>query len=142
MYLFDDPLSAVDAHVGQVIFDRLITGLLKDKARILVTHQLQCLPRVDKIIVMDQGKIQQVGTYKEIVEKGMDFAALVQEIHHEEQHNGDGNDNNNNNNDHDGDKRKGDLDVTLDANKDESKASIIEEEEHVTGTRLDLRFET
>src|SRR5690242_18714334 len=38
--LMDDPLSAVDAHVGRHIFDNAILGLLKDKCRILATHQL------------------------------------------------------------------------------------------------------
>lgn len=40
LYLFDDPLSAVDAHVGRHIFDKIMgrQGLLKNKTRILVTH--------------------------------------------------------------------------------------------------------
>lgn len=42
--LLDDPLSAVDAHVGRHLFDRCICGLLKDKTRVLVTHQLQVRP--------------------------------------------------------------------------------------------------
>jgi ABC-type multidrug transport system fused ATPase/permease subunit len=41
LYLLDDPLSAVDAHVGSHIFEKVIgpKGLLKDKTRILVTHR-------------------------------------------------------------------------------------------------------
>jgi len=39
--LLDDPLSAVDAHVGQHIFTNCIKGLLKDKTVVFVTHQLQ-----------------------------------------------------------------------------------------------------
>lgn len=41
LVLLDDPLSAVDAHVGQHIFTNCIRGLLKDKTVIFVTHQLQ-----------------------------------------------------------------------------------------------------
>lgn len=41
VYLLDDPLSAVDAHVGRVLFDDCICGQLADKTRLLVTHQLQ-----------------------------------------------------------------------------------------------------
>lgn len=41
LYLLDDPLSAVDAHVGRHLFDTCICGLLQDRTRVLVTHQLQ-----------------------------------------------------------------------------------------------------
>ncbi len=42
--LLDDPLSAVDAHVSKFLFDECICGILKDKTRVLVTHQLQLRP--------------------------------------------------------------------------------------------------
>jgi hypothetical protein len=42
VYLLDDPLSAVDAHVGRALFERCLCGpLLRGATRILVTHQLQ-----------------------------------------------------------------------------------------------------
>lgn len=41
VYLLDDPLSAVDAHVGRHIFDECVCGALAAKTRVLVTHQLQ-----------------------------------------------------------------------------------------------------
>ena len=43
IFIFDDPLSAVDAHVGQHIFSKLIgpKGMLRDACRILVTHAIQ-----------------------------------------------------------------------------------------------------
>ncbi|GFS47673.1 multidrug resistance-associated protein 1 [Trichonephila inaurata madagascariensis] len=49
IYLLDDPLSAVDSHVGKHIFDKVIgpNGLLKSKTRILVTHSLTYLPQTD-----------------------------------------------------------------------------------------------
>lgn len=52
IYLFDDPLSAVDAHVGKHLFERCIAGYLDGKTRILVTHQLQFLKHVDVIVIM------------------------------------------------------------------------------------------
>ena len=39
IYLLDDPLSAVDPKVASKIFSNCINGLLKDKTRVLVTHQ-------------------------------------------------------------------------------------------------------
>ena len=39
--LLDDPLSAVDQHVGKHIFTKCIKGILQEKTVIFVTHQLQ-----------------------------------------------------------------------------------------------------
>lgn len=61
MYLLDDPLSAVDAHVGKHMFEECIDKYLKGKTRILVTHQLQYLRNVDRIIVLKDGVIQAEG---------------------------------------------------------------------------------
>eukprot|EP00026_Physarum_polycephalum_P000614 Phypoly_transcript_00615.p1 GENE.Phypoly_transcript_00615~~Phypoly_transcript_00615.p1 ORF type:complete len:1444 (+),score=207.64 Phypoly_transcript_00615:19-4350(+) len=78
IYLFDSPLSAVDAHVGSAIFENMILGGLSNTARIFVTHQLDILNRVDKIIVMHDGKIAEMGTYPELMAAGKCFAELVQ----------------------------------------------------------------
>ena len=51
IYLLDDPLSAVDAHVAQHLFEQCITGLLRDKTRILVTHQTRFLAQADLVVV-------------------------------------------------------------------------------------------
>ena len=52
IYLLDDPLSAVDTHVGRHLYDKCIKGFLKKKVCILVTHQLQYLKNADNIIVL------------------------------------------------------------------------------------------
>uniref|UniRef100_A0A3Q2CN40 Multidrug resistance-associated protein 4 n=1 Tax=Cyprinodon variegatus TaxID=28743 RepID=A0A3Q2CN40_CYPVA len=52
IYLLDDPLSAVDAEVGKHLFEQCICGLLKNKCRVLVTHQLQFLKAADRILVL------------------------------------------------------------------------------------------
>ena len=56
IYLLDDPLSAVDPHVANEIFTKCIQGVLKDKLVVLVTHQLQFLTSVEKILVLKDGK--------------------------------------------------------------------------------------
>ncbi|KAL5600181.1 ATP-binding cassette transporter yor1 [Fusarium odoratissimum] len=76
--LMDDPLSAVDAHVGRHIFDNAILGLLKDKCRILATHQLWVLSRCDRIIWMENGKIQAVDTFENLMKDHKGFQSLME----------------------------------------------------------------
>ena len=52
IYVLDDPLSAVDAHVAAHLFEEMILTSLKTKTVILVTHAVQFLPRVDRIVVL------------------------------------------------------------------------------------------
>ncbi|KAJ3067917.1 hypothetical protein HDU98_008890 [Podochytrium sp. JEL0797] len=76
--LMDDPLSAVDAHVGRFLFENCILGALKDKTRILVTHQLHFLSRADHIVVMRDGEIAEQGSYQDLVANGGEFASLIE----------------------------------------------------------------
>ena len=78
LILMDDPLSAVDAHVGRHIFDNAIMGLLKDKARILATHQLWVLNRCDRIIWLEEGKIQAIDTFPNLMKEHAGFQLLME----------------------------------------------------------------
>lgn len=75
--LLDDPLSAVDAQVGRHIFQNAISGLLRDKCRVLATHQLHVLSQCDRIIWMQNGTIQAIGTFDELMSKNKDFVQLL-----------------------------------------------------------------
>lgn len=79
IYLLDDPLSAVDSHVGKHIFENVIgpEGILKGKTRILVTHGLTYLPKVEKIVVLKNGTITEQGSYKELIEKKGEFQEFL-----------------------------------------------------------------
>jgi len=79
VYLLDDPLSAVDSHVGKHIFEKVVgkEGLLKNKTRVLVTHGLQWLPKVDQIIVMMNGEVSEVGSYEELLSHNGAFATFL-----------------------------------------------------------------
>ncbi|KAL3999292.1 ATP-dependent DNA helicase PIF1 [Sarotherodon galilaeus] len=77
IYLLDDPLSAVDAEVGKHLFEQCICGLLKNKCRILVTHQLQHLRTADQILVLKEGHIMVQGTYSELQTSGLDIVSLL-----------------------------------------------------------------
>ncbi|KAF9586536.1 hypothetical protein BGW38_002777 [Lunasporangiospora selenospora] len=82
VYLFDDPLSAVDAHVDQHLWQNLIgpEGLLKNKTRLLVTHGIHHLEHVDNIIFLRDGQIAEHGEYHELMEAHRTFYQLITEF--------------------------------------------------------------
>ncbi|XP_074036470.1 multidrug resistance-associated protein 1-like [Leptinotarsa decemlineata] len=79
IYFLDDPLSAVDSHVGKHIFEKVIgpKGILKDKTRVLVTHAITYLPQTDKILVLKSGEISESGTYQELLDRKGAFAEFL-----------------------------------------------------------------
>ncbi|KAG0215333.1 hypothetical protein BGX28_000073 [Mortierella sp. GBA30] len=81
IYLLDDPLSAVDAHVDQHLWSNLIgpQGLLKSKTRVLVTHGVHHLDEVDQILVMKEGEIAEIGRYEELMTAKQSFFELIRE---------------------------------------------------------------
>ncbi|XP_061509603.1 multidrug resistance-associated protein 1 isoform X1 [Anopheles gambiae] len=91
VYFLDDPLSAVDSHVGKHIFEQVIgpSGLLAKKTRVLVTHGITYLPNTDKIFVLREGEISESGTYQELMDKKGAFAEFLiqhlQEVSEEEE---------------------------------------------------------
>lgn len=82
IYLLDDPLSAVDAHVGRHIFDHVIgpDGILKNKARVLVTHGISYLPKIDHVVMLREGEIALSGTYTELMNQKSELYALVNDF--------------------------------------------------------------
>ncbi len=75
--LMDDPLSAVDAHVGRHIMDEAICGIMKDKCRILATHQLHVLNRCDRIIWMSEGRIESIDSFDNLMSNNKGFQQLM-----------------------------------------------------------------
>ncbi|KAI9225148.1 P-loop containing nucleoside triphosphate hydrolase protein [Blastocladiella britannica] len=65
VYLLDDPLSALDAHVGRAVFNQCFgaEGLLRDKCRILVTHQVHFAPKADLIVYIKEGRVSESGNF-------------------------------------------------------------------------------
>lgn len=84
LMLLDDPLSAVDSHVGEHLFTKAICGeVSKGATRILVTHASHVLSRCDYVIVMDKGTIKHQGAYADLIAQGVDFAGAVDASKHE-----------------------------------------------------------
>uniref|UniRef100_A0A8D1UGA1 ATP-binding cassette sub-family C member 12 n=2 Tax=Sus scrofa TaxID=9823 RepID=A0A8D1UGA1_PIG len=80
IYLLDDPLSAVDAHVGKHVFEECIKKALRGKTIVLVTHQLQFLESCDEVILLEDGEICEKGTHKELMEERGRYAKLIHNL--------------------------------------------------------------
>lgn len=76
IFLLDDPLSAVDAHVGKHIFEECIKKELHGKSIIFVTHQLQYLEYCDNILVLEDGEVREAGGHKALMEANDRYAQL------------------------------------------------------------------
>lgn len=83
VYLLDDPLSAVDTHVGKHLFEDCIQGYLRDKTVILITHQLQYLDGADQILLLENGAVSALGDYETLKRSGLDFTKLMSKEEHE-----------------------------------------------------------
>ena len=68
----------MDAEVGRHLFEKCINGILKNKLRILVTHQVQFLKPVSRIFLIKDGRVSRTGTYEEIIESGIYFAQVAE----------------------------------------------------------------
>ncbi len=79
IYILDDPISALDAHVGKNIMHNCIIGYLKGKTRILVTHALQYTSFADRIYYMKNGEIKWEGVYKELINQEF-YSEFIEKI--------------------------------------------------------------
>lgn len=79
IYLFDDPLSAVDAKVGKHMFDEAICRYLKGKTRILVTHQVQYITPEAKVYQVNHGQVEKLKSSSELV-ASQPYQELEEEI--------------------------------------------------------------
>lgn len=68
--------SLVSAHI---LANCLLAGPLAERTRVLITHQLNILPYVDEVIVVEAGKITERGTYRDILDAGGALSKLLQE---------------------------------------------------------------
>ncbi|KAK3247020.1 hypothetical protein CYMTET_43470, partial [Cymbomonas tetramitiformis] len=67
IFVFDDPLSALDVHVGKEVFKKCILEGLHGRTRLLITNQLQYLQQCDRILTLEDGMIVEEGTYEELM---------------------------------------------------------------------------
>ncbi|XP_050921529.1 multidrug resistance-associated protein 5 isoform X1 [Lates calcarifer] len=76
VYILDDPLSALDAHVANHVFHSAIKRQLHHKTVVFVTHQLQYLVDCDDVILMREGSIVEQGNHDNLMKLNGDYAAM------------------------------------------------------------------
>ncbi|KAJ3119250.1 hypothetical protein HK100_000397 [Physocladia obscura] len=79
IYLLDDTLAALDAHVSKQTFNDCIRASLANKTRLLVTHNLDVLAAADSIIVMKEGSIIEQGSLEELTAVDGELRRLMKE---------------------------------------------------------------
>ena len=78
MYLLDDPLSAVDAKVGEHIFERCICKMLQDKIRLLVTYTESHMKAADQVVVLHKGSVLGKGSFAELQADGKILDTIIE----------------------------------------------------------------
>lgn len=85
LILLDEPTSSVDTLTEMKIFDRLFKEFA-DKAIIASVHRLHLLPRFDRIIVLDDGKIVEEGGFQDLLSKNGALVQIWTEYQNEQAH--------------------------------------------------------
>ncbi len=75
--MLDEATSALDSEVEQAIQENLYT-LMEGKTVIAVAHRLSTIAAMDRLVVMDKGRIVEEGTHKELLAAGGIYASLWQ----------------------------------------------------------------
>ncbi|MFF4407784.1 ATP-binding cassette domain-containing protein [Streptomyces sp. NPDC001262] len=74
--VMDEPTAALDARAEHRIYTRL-KALAAGRATVFITHRLANTRLADRIIVLDQGRISETGTYEELIEQAGGFFEML-----------------------------------------------------------------
>jgi len=76
LLIFDEATSSLDAKSEQLV-QRAIDALLQDRTVIVIAHRLSTIRHADKIVVLEDGVVSQLGTHDELMEKPGLYRELV-----------------------------------------------------------------
>ncbi len=74
--LLDEATSALDAE-SETLVQKALDGLMRDRTTIVIAHRLATVLKADRILVMDDGRIVEEGTHKQLVAKNGLYASLA-----------------------------------------------------------------
>jgi subfamily B ATP-binding cassette protein MsbA len=81
--VLDEATSALDTESERLIQDAL-TRLMRDRTTLVIAHRLSTIEHADQIAVMDQGKVVELGTHRELLDIGGQYSALHRMQFHEQ----------------------------------------------------------
>lgn len=74
--ILDEIAASLDVENEKKIQESL-NRLMKDKTVIIISHRLKSIENVDKIVVIDDGKVEDFGTHKELMERSKIYKGLI-----------------------------------------------------------------
>jgi ATP-binding cassette subfamily B protein len=73
--ILDEPTAALDARAEHEVFQRF-SALMKDKTGLIISHRFSTVRMADRILVLDQGRLLEIGSHPELLEKKGRYAEL------------------------------------------------------------------
>jgi ATP-binding cassette subfamily B protein len=77
LLILDEPTAALDARAEYEVFERF-KELTQGKTAVLISHRFSTVRMADRILVVEHGRVQEIGSHEELLAKGGRYAELFQ----------------------------------------------------------------